>query len=199
MASKKGSAASPKPKPRKKPQPRTRDTGIAEDLRDEILYGRDHDHVRVFVSSRMNGTLDREREAAAAAIDSVSGHRAWWWERDAPIGVLHSEDECIKFAAHSSSLVLLIAGELSDIVYSEYRAGRRGGADRYILIRDDDEIPDEVMAFVQEQRASEVVTRNFSNIDELKSHISRGLTRSLVRALNQQVVARLERFGGSDA
>ena len=59
----------------------------------EILYGRDHDALRVFISSHMKTGLDDERVASAEAIDSVSGHRAWWWEQDAPMGVLHSLNE----------------------------------------------------------------------------------------------------------
>lgn len=163
---------------------------MEEDLKQEILYGRDHDHARVFISSRMNKTLDAERKAAAEAVDRVSGHKAWWWEQDAGMGVLHSENECIGYARTSTGLILLVAGELSAIVYAEYRAARDGGADRYILIRETDKLPAEVEEFIKEQQSTEVVTRNFRNIDELQTHIHQALTRSLVRALNQQVVTR---------
>lgn len=140
----------------------------------------------------MNRNLDDERRAAAEAVDRVVGHRAWWWERDAPIGVLHSERECESFARTSTSLILLVAGDLSDIVYAEYEAARAGGANRYILIRDADELPEEVQEFINGQR-NEVVTRNFRNTDELQSHIHTGLTRSVVRALNEQVLERASR------
>ncbi|WAB82525.1 hypothetical protein OVN18_05855 [Microcella daejeonensis] len=161
-----------------------------EELKQEILYGRDHDRARVFISSRMNKTLDNERRAAADAVDRVSGHKAWWWEQDAPIGVLHSWNECIGFARTSTGLILLVAGELSAIVYAEYQAARDGGADRYILVRETDDLPPEVAGFIKEQQKTEAVTRNFRNIDELQTHIHQALTRSLVRALNEQVVAR---------
>lgn len=170
---------------------------VDDNVREEILYGRDHDHLRIFISSRMNKTLDAERKAAAEAVDRVSGHKAWWWEHDAPMGVLHSEKECIGFAKTSAALILLVAGELSAIVHSEYSAARDGGADRYILIRETDELPPEVDQFIKEQRA-EVVTRSFRNVDELQTHIHQALTRSVVRAVAHRVLERRTHLGVSD-
>jgi hypothetical protein len=108
---------------------------LSQELRDEIVYGRDHDHARIFISSRMCQTFDAERIVAADSVDQIAGHRAWFWERDAAGGVLHSEQECVKYAKASAGLILLVDGELSDIVRAEYEAARAGGANRFIFIR----------------------------------------------------------------
>lgn len=79
----------------------------------------------------MNGTLDDERKVAAETIERLVTHRAWWWERDAPTGVLHSENECIQFARTSDGLVLLVGGELSAIVHMR----RRSRSGRVVGIR----------------------------------------------------------------
>ena len=157
---------------------------LSDDLQEEVLYGRDHDHLRIFVSSRMNGSLDNERRVAAETISSVSGHKAWWWEVDAPMGALHSEQECVSFARTSDGIVLLIAGALSEIVLAEYHAASDAGAQRYVLVRDTpaDTLPRKVKKFVADQQA-EVVSRKFRNDDELRTHLYNALRRSLVRAI----------------
>lgn len=131
----------------------------------------------------MNGSLDAERKTAVAAIERLATHRAWWWERDAPTGVLHSENECIKFARTSDGLVLLVSGELSGIVYSEYAAAKDAAAERYIFIRtrEDDLLPQDVKQFIEDERAT-AVTRNFQNESELESHLYEALIHSIVRA-----------------
>ncbi|MEV7608683.1 hypothetical protein AB0N61_04285 [Microbacterium sp. NPDC089320] len=173
---------------------------VSQELRDEIVYGRDHDHARVFISSRMRTTLDTERLVTAGAVDRVSGHRAWFWERDAAVGELHSEHECVKYAKTSSGLILLVDGGLSPIVYAEYLAAREGGANRYILIRKDAKLPEDVSEFIREQQTSEVVTRNFQNADELDSLVYDALSRAIVRAMTLATIDRRERLpdGGAD-
>ncbi|WP_159540892.1 hypothetical protein [Aeromicrobium sp. 9AM] len=170
---------------------------MSRDLRDEVLYGRDVDHARIFISSKMDGTLDAERSAAVDAVSSVTGHRAWWWERDAPMGVLHSVEECAKFAHHSDGLILLVGGPLSDVIFAEYFAARDGGAERYILIRQADVLPDDVEKFISAQH-KELVTRKFANIEELKSHIFNALRHTQIRALRHRIVERIESGGGAD-
>lgn len=167
------------------------------DLRDEVLYGRDIDHARIFISSKMDGTLDLERRAAVDAVSSVTGHKAWWWERDAPMGILHSVGECVKFAHHSDGLILLIGGALSDVIYAEFYAARNGGAERYILIRQAEELPDDVKQFIDAQH-KELVTRKFANVEELKSHIFNALRHTQVRALRHRIIERIEAGGGAD-
>jgi hypothetical protein len=153
------------------------------ELEDEVVYGRDHTQLRFFVSSRMNGTLDIERKIAADTIERLVTHRAWWWERDAPTGVLHSENECVKFARTSDGIVLLVGGELSPIVYSEYRAAKTASAERYIFVRvrEGEVLPADVGAFVERERST-AVTRNFRNEAELESHLYQALIHTSVRA-----------------
>jgi len=167
---------------------------MADELADEILYGRDHDHARIFISSKMDGSLDAERIRSAEAINSLDAHKPWWWEADAPAGVLHSENECVKFAATSDGLILLIAGDLSRIIYSEYAAAENSDAERYIFIRDESVIPEGVRSFIAEKRNT-VVTLNFRNIAELETHIYQSLNRTAVRALRQAQIERQKRRG----
>jgi hypothetical protein len=95
------------------------------ELRQEILYGRDAEALRVFISSRMNGSLDDERAAVVEAISTFPTHRAWAWENDAPAGALHSENECIGYARSSDELVLLLATDLTPITEAEYQAAKK--------------------------------------------------------------------------
>lgn len=156
-----------------------------ESLDDEIRYGRDHRSVRIFVSSKMDGSLDEERQRAAAVIERRPTHTAWWWERDAPIGVLHSVKECAQFAGTSDGLLLIVAGPLSDVIYQEYQAAKEAQAERYILIRGDfDELPSEVREFIRRERGS-VVTRNFKNANELESLLHDALNMTAVRAMRE--------------
>lgn len=163
-------------------------------LDDEVVYGRDEEGLRYFVSSRMNSTLSEARRRAAATIDRMPTHRAWWWERDAGMGVLHSEQECVKYAGASDGIVLLIAGELSPIVYAEYAAAKAASAQRYIFIfdREGTDLPDDVRAFVDRERGS-VVTRNFQNEAELETHLYQALIRSSVRAAREGQIERRRR------
>lgn len=168
-------------------------------LADEILYGRDHDSLRIFISSKMNGTLDDERYATAKAITHLDGHHPWLWEADALVGVLHSVNECVKFARTSDGLVLLLADELSEVVSAEFAAAKERGAERYIYVKESDQdLPDDVKNFIEEERRS-VVTRNFANTDELKTHVVDGLKRTQVRVHRQVQVQRLSELRARDA
>lgn len=141
----------------------------------------------------MNGSLDREREVAATTIERLVTHRAWWWERDAPTGVLHSERECIKFAGTSDGIVLLIAGDLSNIVHAEYLAAKAAAAERYIFIQEGaEDLPAAVAEFIDHERET-AVTRNFRNEAELASHLYGALIHSTVRAGREIQIQRRKR------
>jgi len=170
---------------------------MTDDLADEILYGRDHEHARIFISSKMDGSLDDERKRTATVIGRLETHKAWWWEVDAPSGVLHSEKECIKFAGTSDGLILLIAGDLSTIIYSEFAAAVDAEAERYIFIRENEILPDHVKDFIAKQRGS-VVTRNFQNIAELETHVYQSLKRTAVRAMREVQLERRRRRGSKE-
>lgn len=169
------------------------------ELEDEIRYGRDQTKLRFFVSSRMNGTLDDERKTAADTIDRLVTHRAWWWERDAPPGVLHSENECIKLAGTSDGLVLLVGGELSAIVHAEYGAAKDAAVERYIFIRtrEGEVLPEEVQYFIAQERQT-AVTRNFQNEAELESHLYQALIHTAVRAVREVQLGRRRKEVGGD-
>ncbi len=163
-----------------------------DDLRNEVLYGRDQNSLRVFVSSRMDGTLDDERIAAASAINELPTHDAWTWESHAPAGVLHSENECVLIAGKSDELVLLLARDLSAITEAEYRAAQQNGLQRYIFIRTTlgDVQDDHVKSFISSERDNRIVTRNFSNTGELKTHLQNSLRSAQIRASREQMLMR---------
>lgn len=162
------------------------------ELRQEILYGRDAEALRVFVSSRMNGSLDEERAAVVEAIATFPTHRSWAWENDAPAGALHSENECIGFAGSSDELVLLLARDLTPITEAEYRAAKSNGAQRYILIREreGEDREDYIKRFIEQERQDRTVTRNFQNTSELRTHLVNSIKQAQVRAAREQIWSR---------
>lgn len=162
------------------------------ELRQEILYGRDAEALRVFISSRMNGSLDDERAAVVEAISTFPTHRAWAWENDAPAGALHSENECIGYARSSDELVLLLATDLTPITEAEYQAAKSNGAQRYILIREreGEDREDRVTQFIAQERDDRTVTRNFQNTAELRTHLVNSIKQAQVRAAREQILFR---------
>lgn len=141
----------------------------------------------------MDGSLDSERQATHQVVSMLEGHRAWWWEGDAPAGVLHSEQICTKYAKTSDGLVLLVGGELSQIIYAEYEAAKDGGAQRYVFIREDATLPNDVREFIRAERTGEVVTRDFKNVAELRTHLHQSLVASLIRASRREIIHRQKR------
>lgn len=160
-----------------------------DELEQEIVYGRDADNARIFVSSKMDGSLDRERKYTVEAIENLPGHKAWWWERDAATGVLHSVEECVRYARTSDGLVLLIGGALSEIIYQEYGAARGAGAEVYVFIKQGVDRPEDVDEFIKRERA-QIVTRNFRNANELATLVRVALKKTAVRAIREMVLAR---------
>jgi hypothetical protein len=159
----------------------------------EVLYGRPPDFIRTFISSRMNQTLDEERRTALETVNGFPHRRAWMWEKDAPAGVYHSEDECVMIAASSDELILILGEELSRVTRAEYEAARAAGAQCYIMVRDTDEQDAEVEAFIKEARL-DAVTRGFNNIAELRSHLFNSLAQASVRASREQHLSRQRRI-----
>lgn len=166
----------------------------APSVADEILFGRDPEYLRIFVSSKMDGSLDAERVAARSVIRGLGSHRSWLWEDDAPVGALHSEQECIGYARTSDGLVLIIGGPLSPIIYAEYESARRAGANRYVFIRDGAQLPQDVEKFIRRQQKGEIVYRYFANTAELKTHLHKSLRVSVVRSSRHTLISRRERY-----
>ncbi len=179
------------------PEPRP-PTSLGDQFENEIRYGRDQTGLQIFVSSRMGSTLDLQRELAAATINRLDMHRAWWWERDAPAGIAHSVNECIQYAGASDGIVLLIAGRLSDIIYAEYGAAKAAGAERYVFIRKGARLPQDVKDFIAQER-QELVTRSFQNDAELESHLYQSLQVMAVRSMRERVIERRRAQGGRHA
>lgn len=159
------------------------------DLDRELLYGRAQEELRVFVSSRMNQTLDDERRAAASIINTFPHRRAWLWEDDAPAGAYHSEDECVGLAGGSDELVLILGKDLSRVTRAEFEAARDAGAQRYIFISQQVQQDEEVEEFIVTERGS-AVTRYYRNSEEFNSLLHKSLSVSAVRAFREQLARR---------
>jgi hypothetical protein len=147
---------------------------LERSLSDEILYGRP-ERLKVFVSSQMHGgALAAERQAAVEAIDSHPDYRAWAWERDSAAGPYSSERVCVKHAATSDALVLLLAEDLTSVTAKEYRAAKRACVPRFVFLREGASrtgVAEKLVAF--ERRRG--VTANFNNLAEMKTQILNAL------------------------
>jgi hypothetical protein len=96
--------------------------------------------------------------------------------------------------------VLLVGGELSPIVYSEYLSAKIACAERYIFIRvrEGDVLPADVRDFVDQERRT-AVTRNFQNEAELESHLYQALVHTSVRAAREVQIERQRKEVQSNA
>lgn len=140
----------------------------APSLIDEIYGSR---ALRIFISSKMRRRpLYSERLAAAEAVESLPGHRAWIWERDANAGPYSSELVCVRHARTSQGLILLLARDLTELTEKEYVAARDNGVPRYIFLKAGARPKAAVRDFVKAERATAVYQR-FGNTNELKSLI----------------------------
>lgn len=155
----------------------------------EELHGRDQGALRVFVSSRMDGSLARERQAVRDSVRRFPHLRPWLWEEHAVPGPANYEQECTRVASTSDQLVLIVGHDLSALTRAEYEAAERGGAGRYVMVRDGHQQHPELTAFLEHQRGI-VPTRRFANLAELDTHLSRALNDATVRDVRQQSLAR---------
>jgi hypothetical protein len=157
-------------------------------LVDEILCGRPR-HLKVFVSSKMRGgVLAVERGAAVEAIDTMPWYRAWAWERDAAPGPYSAWRVCVGHAKTSDVLVLLLSDDLSPITRKEYRAAKRAGVPRLVLLKAGSSRSDAAEHFViTEQRSS--ITAEFANLAELRTQVLQGLQSYALRAHRESILA----------
>ncbi len=162
-----------------------------KDMRDEVIYGRRADSLRVFVSSQMrDDVLATERRVVVETINDSPMHHAWCWEDDAPAGALHSEAECLGYAASSDGLVLLLASELTAVTRAEYEAARQNGADRYVFLRTGVQLGADAKRFVEQEQRDRTITKNFANVSELRTSLTGALMSSAVRASREEGLRR---------
>lgn len=155
----------------------------------EELHGRDQGALRVFVSSRMDGSLARERQAARDSVRRFPHMRPWLWEENAMPGLTNYEQECTRMAGTSDQLVLIVGQDLSALTRAEYEAAERGGAGRYVMVRDGHQQHPELIEFLGRQ-VGLVPTRRFANLAELDTHLHRALNDATVRDVRLQSLAR---------
>lgn len=166
------------------------------DLMLEQLFGRPP-HLKVFVSSQMQGdVLARERRAAIAAITGLGFAVAWAWERDAHAGPYCAEGVCVGHASTSDGLVLILGAELTRVTELEYKAAKTQGAACYILCKDGVKRDARTETFIRRER-DHAITLSFRNTNELRSHIINALYTNAVQAVRRDADRRRARPGRS--
>lgn len=145
-----------------------------------LLYERPT-YFKVFISSKMrDGALAAERNAAIETVDDFRPARAWAWERDSVAGSFYSEEECVRQAGTSDALILILEADLTEVTEAEYKAARSSGANVIVLHRQGAEQSAEVSRLVARAR-EEGISREFSDLDELRSEIDSALWQWFVR------------------
>lgn len=158
----------------------------------EELFGRPT-HLKIFVSSQMQGSvLARERGAAIAAIDGLGFARRWAWELDAYAGPYCSEGVCIGHARTCDGLVLILGDTLTRVTELEYRAAKGNGAPCYILCKERANRDSRANSFLSAER-EHAITKSFRNLPELKSHVVNSLYTNLVQAVRRDHARRVPR------
>lgn len=148
------------------------------------------EHLKIFISAQMRGeVLTAERKAAAGAVEAVSGHGAWLWERDAHAGPYSSESVCLGHARTSDGLVLIISQTLTAITRQEYQEAKQNGAPCYIFLKGGYIQDDHTSKFISNER-SHAVTRNFGNVSELQTQITDALIHHAVQASRRETIRR---------
>lgn len=137
------------------------------------------------------GTLDAERRAAIAAIDSMSIAAAWAWEKDAQPGAYCAEGLCVGHARTSDVLILILGSDLTPTTEKEYHAAAEAQAQRIILVKDGVRRRRAAKDFLESERATVATTKNFQNLSELRSHIIEALKCHAVQSSRHAQLARL--------
>jgi hypothetical protein len=137
----------------------------------EELSGRPQ-HLKLFVSSKMSGgTYTVERQGCASAVDGTGIARAWYWERDTSAGPYCAEGVCLGQAASADGLILILGDELTQMTRREYEVAREREIPTFVFIDERLALNVEAEEFVRAERAGPAVTKNFTNLSELKTHV----------------------------
>jgi hypothetical protein len=130
------------------------------------------ERMKIFVSSKMrDGTLRRERKAAAEAIEATPISLAWYWERDAKAGPYSSERVCVGHARTSDGLVLILSDDITPITRREFRAAKTAGAPCFILVKEGAALSASVRRFLARERRG-AISQTFSNLSELRTAVT---------------------------
>lgn len=126
--------------------------------------------LQLFVSSRINRGLNRERLAVISALEDTSMANTWHWERDG-----YETDEgyltvCTKHVHASDGLVLILAKDLSSSVMAEYVSAKAASRPCYVMIKDGCRQDENLQRFLDQEQPY-VTIRLFKNLSELKSHV----------------------------
>lgn len=159
---------------------------------DRPLAGLDQDASRVFVSSRMDGSLDKERRVARDTIRRFPHLRPWLWEEDSVPGPLPYEQHCLAVAGGSAELVLILGEDVSAMTRLEFDAAKDGEVRTYILVREGHE-PDPAVVSFLDAESRRTAIRRFANVAEMESHLFQALRAASVQDSQQQSLLRRRR------
>lgn len=162
-------------------------------VRDELLFGRPT-KLKVFISSEMRSkNLERERLAAADAVEEVGIHFAWYWERDANAGPFSSEVVCLGQARTSDCLILILGETLTSITRSEYLEAQGAGASCFIFTKVGCTRDSDSEEFLARER-KHAIYKNFETAGDLRSAVIDALLTHAVQAARRDQMARHPAF-----
>jgi hypothetical protein len=161
----------------------------ATTISEEMAFGRPP-FLKVFVSSRMNGSLDDERAAAIEEIGSFPVVEPWAWERSAYAGAYCAVAVCVGEARTSDVLILILGRDLSDITEREYRAAAAARVNCIILVKEGVRRVRAAREFLESEQRGRVITVNFANLSELRTHINDSIKFHFVSSSREAQMAR---------
>lgn len=139
------------------------------------IRGRESQSTRVFVSSRLDGSMAEERQTARDTINSYEAHEAWAWEDFGTSNDKHME-LCVAAAGRSDLLFAIIGETVTEGVRAELEAARRAEVPDHIFVRCATQPTSSVSAFIAEKGA-QAKAYNFQNAAELRSQMTSVLTK----------------------
>jgi tetratricopeptide (TPR) repeat protein len=157
--------------------------------RDDILFGRP-DRLKVFISSEMRSrSLEKERCAAAEAVDEHPDAQAWMWERSAHAGSYSSLEVCRGHAATSDLLILIVSNTLTYATEIEWRAAKATGASCAIFAMEGANRDTRLTAFLEAERDTAIYV-HYRDASDLKRRIGETLRQSHTSAIRKGVLRR---------
>jgi hypothetical protein len=132
------------------------------------------DLLKIFISSKMRRrVLEAERLIARDTIKDLNFARPWMWEEDAPAGPCCAMGLCLENVRTSDGLVLILGHDLTQNTRREYEEAEKNRVPVFMFVKEG-RLKDETRKFVDEKRQL-VTYRQFGNISELKSWITKSL------------------------
>lgn len=140
----------------------------------------------LFVSSRMDVGLRRERLAVAKAVKAFGDlARAWLWEQDGVAGP-SERSMCVATAGSTDVLVLLVQDDVSPIVRAEFNAAYAAGAICFVFTKSGRAATKRCRRFLATLAKRGILPLRFQNESELRTHVVQRLRGHIVGAVRAE-------------